>query len=505
MTYTRISTYRTIGDLHTTRVIALLTAKASPMVRAAAETNVAASPMSALFWAMGWVENQWETTGHIIKPEHHNPVSLRPWDADPRGLPPGATGTVTAPDGGRFLTFRSDADGAREWRYRLTNPAYKNGVYTKARTIEQMLAIYAPKGDVHPVTGLDNADIGYADTVARLLTQWEADIGPQDRIPEPAPQPTPAPTPSPPGGSTMASIKITRQMIPTTNPNFPGSLLNAGLLYLTVHETGNTRTGAFAQQEANFLKSGGGSSNVAFHFAVDHLGAFQCLPLNRIGWHAGDGCDSRAQDIGCFASVAIETCVGNNNQYKDATRANLLKLIAAIVSGDTQIDFGGTNPKRFSTQRIAPHKRWSSYSKECPTFMLRDGYMWTIIAKATALIADLIPTIPVKMFADASPIAELASYRSGDPNTIPYKVSLPDGTTCVFVGDRVKAVRETPRMRFSEGSEIVGPVVKAGEEFAVDWLLIHPDREDVYYSPWATRVLVKDTQRVSDVRDVIAA
>ncbi len=299
------------------------------------------------------------------------------------------------------------------------------------------------------------------------------------------------------------ALKITRQMIPATNANFPGSLLSPGLLHITVHETGNRNPGAFAQQEANFLRSGGGPSNVAFHFAVDHLGAVQCLPLNRIGWHAGDGCDSRAQDIGCFSSIAIETCVGNNNQYKDATRKNLLALIVAIVTGDTQIDFGGTDPKRFSTQRISPHKRWSSYQKVCPETMLGDGYMWTIVTKTTAMLADVIPTIPV--YPDPVPIPELVPYRSGDPNKIPYKVVLPDGTTCVFVGDRVKAVRETPRLRYSEGDDVVGAALKAGEEFAVDWLLIHPDREDIYYSPFATRIRVKDTARVADIRDAVAA
>lgn len=164
--------YREIGDTSLITYLSEFTRTQSPMLATAAETHAAAEPMSALFLAQAWLENRYKTTGHIIKPEHNNPVSLRPWSSDPRGLPPGATGTITAPDGGQFLMFASDADCAREWRYRLTNPAYKHGIYTTAQTLADMLAIYAPAGDVHPVTGVDNADIGYADVVTTMLWRF---------------------------------------------------------------------------------------------------------------------------------------------------------------------------------------------------------------------------------------------------------------------------------------------------------------------------------------------
>src|SRR5699024_10794011 len=101
-------------------------------------------------------------------------MSLRPWLDDPQGMPPGATHLITAPDGGQFLAFERDADCAREWRRRLIDdPGYKDGVYADTRTLDEMLAVYAPSGDVHPVTGLDNADIGYGAAVRTMLERFD--------------------------------------------------------------------------------------------------------------------------------------------------------------------------------------------------------------------------------------------------------------------------------------------------------------------------------------------
>jgi len=159
----------------------------SPMREAGRETHLVASPHSALFWAQAWLENQWETTGIIIQPEDHNPMSLRPWLDDPHGMPLGATHLITASDGGQFLAFERDADCAREWRRRLVDdPDYKDGVYARTHTVDEMLDVYAPSGDVHPVTGADNVDIGYGDAVRTMLARF-------DRAEHDYPPLTPAP------------------------------------------------------------------------------------------------------------------------------------------------------------------------------------------------------------------------------------------------------------------------------------------------------------------------
>lgn len=172
--------YRRIGDVPYAVIESMLMQELSPMQETGRETHLVASPHSALFWAQAWLENQWETTGIIIQPHHHNPMGLRPWLEDPNGMPPGATGLITATDGGQFLAFGTDADCAREWRRRLVDdPGYKGGVYAETSTLQEMLAVYAPSGDVHPVTGLDNADVQYVSSVTTMLMRFYALEGEQ--------------------------------------------------------------------------------------------------------------------------------------------------------------------------------------------------------------------------------------------------------------------------------------------------------------------------------------
>lgn len=163
--------YRNIGDVPFAVIEPMLRDAKSPMLATARDTHDVASPHSALFWAQAWLENQWETTGHIIRPQHHNPVSLRPEVHGQTG--PYAVGLITASDGGQFLTFKTDSDCVKEWKRRLfDDPGYKGGIYDRTQTLAQMLAVYAPSGDVHPVTGLDNADIQYLESVTTKLKRF---------------------------------------------------------------------------------------------------------------------------------------------------------------------------------------------------------------------------------------------------------------------------------------------------------------------------------------------
>ncbi len=129
MTRPDAANFRDIGD--TTEAVwrVELERLGSPWAGRAASMRATASPHSALCLAMGVVENRWGATGIIIKPGDNNPLSLRPWEQDPRGAPPGSAGVITAPNGGKFLRFATPEDCIREWRRRLVDdPAYK-GVY----------------------------------------------------------------------------------------------------------------------------------------------------------------------------------------------------------------------------------------------------------------------------------------------------------------------------------------------------------------------------------------
>lgn len=177
--------YRQIGDVPYAVIETMLMEELSPMQEGGRDTHLVTTPHSALFWAQAWLENQWKTTGIILQPHHNNPMSLRPWLEDPNGLPPGATGHVESPDGSLYLQFEFDAYCALEWRRRLfDDPNYKGGVYARTTTLNEMLGVYAPSGDVHPVTGLDNADINYLQSVTTMLTRFNAREGdPGPRVP----------------------------------------------------------------------------------------------------------------------------------------------------------------------------------------------------------------------------------------------------------------------------------------------------------------------------------
>lgn len=252
---------------------------------------------------------------------------------------------------------------------------------------------------------------------------------------------TPAEVP-PVSVAAFQAIPVQKSFIPAGNPNYPSALLNADdPLWITVHETGNTRVGADAEMHARFLWQGGGTSNVAFHFAVDRFGAWQMLKLNRIGWHASDGCDNRNTDIGCFASIAIETCVDNNNAYKAETRTNLLRLIAMILTGHPSIDFGGVDYRRFSASRIAPHKKWAYDSKECPTYMLRDGYMPRIPALVSPLLSGSVVGLPVAGLVPGDRVrtTDVLNLRTGFGVGFPVVKTLPAGTEGTVITDDVGA------------------------------------------------------------------
>jgi hypothetical protein len=152
---------------------------------------------------------------------------------------------------------------------------------------------------------------------------------------------------------------------------------------------------------------------------------------------------------------------------------------------------------------LVKHQDWSG--KWCPGQILNRS-LWSHVVKLTsqAAVAALgaaagggvvvPPTYPAPAF-----IPELEAFKTKPNNEIPYRVN-GDGWVAIYVGDRVGAHRETRRRRFAVGTEDVGPLIKPGEQFDVDWLIISGDFADTYYTPYGTRVLAEDTGRISDMK-----
>ncbi len=80
-----------------------------------------------------------------------------------------------------------------------------------------------------------------------------------------------------------------------------------------------------------------------------------------------------------------------------------------------------------------------------------------------------------------------------------------NGATFVRADLVVKATKATPRLKWANpNSEHIGPLINAGETFAVDYICINPDGSLYWYTPWATRVKYDDTEIV-DAEDAAAA
>ncbi len=122
--------------------------------------------------------------------------------------------------------------------------------------------------------------------------------------------------------------------------------------YITVHNTYNQ---ASAYNEITFMHN---NNEVSYHFAVDDQEAIQGLPLNRNGWHSGDG----GQGTGNRKSIAVEICYSKYGGEKfDKAEKNAAKLIASLM-----------DKFNIPIDRIRKHQDWSG--KYCPHRTLDAGW-----------------------------------------------------------------------------------------------------------------------------------
>lgn len=121
--------------------------------------------------------------------------------------------------------------------------------------------------------------------------------------------------------------------------------------YITVHNTAND---ASANNEVQYMINN--SSQVSYHIAVDDVEAVQGLPLNRNGWHSGDG-----NGPGNRKSIGVEICYSKSGgeRYRKAEQ-NAIKLIAQLLK-----------ERGWGIDRVKKHQDWSG--KYCPHRILDEG------------------------------------------------------------------------------------------------------------------------------------
>jgi N-acetylmuramoyl-L-alanine amidase len=153
-------------------------------------------------------------------------------------------------------------------------------------------------------------------------------------------------------------IDIIKDFIPSDRSNRSGMDIN-GPEYITVHDTANPNEGANALMHAKYLKgTDAADRQVSWHFTVDDQRIVQHLPLDEIGWHAGDG----SEGPGNRSSIGVEIC-----ENADGNRAEAEDKAARLVSQLLE-------KFNLNISVVVQHHRWSG--KNCPHILRsrKDGW-----------------------------------------------------------------------------------------------------------------------------------
>lgn len=122
---------------------------------------------------------------------------------------------------------------------------------------------------------------------------------------------------------------------------------------ITIHNTGNPTS--TARNERGWLTNTSNDRTASYHIVVDEREAIECVPLNEVAWHAGDG-----NGDGNRKSIGIEIC--ESGDYAKTTD-NAATLVAKLLK-----------ERGWGTERLRRHFDWSG--KICPRLMY-DGGKWT--------------------------------------------------------------------------------------------------------------------------------
>lgn len=496
------SSYRGIGDVSLAFWTSELQRVGSPLLPDAAALYAAAQPHTALCLAQMWRECSYETDRLLLSPEDHNPLNLRP------NYPGGTVETVPGATGIRhdYLTFASPVDCVREWKRRLFEDAtYKGGTYLQATTLAEAMALYAPVGDAHPLTG--DANETYAADIATILARFAANNTPQ----EGTPMAYPSIVPGLPGGplTTIAPVRV--KLIPSGRTYQRPGIKAAKPRRSVQHGNGNSDSSA--KGEAIYLVDMAAEGRQAsYHSATDDLETWVMVPVDEVTWQAADGAgpgnmnglsNEMVEDADIWASPArAKQCVDNAADFMGGCAARL-----DIADPEQHWTFNymlppslrHDCPNKLRYRKIGTENAWTYYVRQ-----------WRA-AKAAELrrMGGVVVTPAPPTYAKPIEIPELKALSLGKYDTATGVVSR-DGDDFIFVADVVEATKDTPRLQYASSSAPrVGADLKKGERFVVSWLVKAADGLWYYITPpvysqsgallWGwTRVRQADTKRIAD-------
>lgn len=158
-------------------------------------------------------------------------------------------------------------------------------------------------------------------------------------------------------------MKIIKNLVPENKYNIKCPY-EMDAEYITVHNTANDAT---AKNEIAYMIKN--NNEVSYHFAVDDKETVQGLPLDRNGWHAGDG----GNGTGNRKSIGIEICYSKSGGDKFIkAEQNAVELIVQLLK-----------ERGWGIDRVKKHQDWSN--KYCPHRTLDMGWDRFIKMIETAL------------------------------------------------------------------------------------------------------------------------
>lgn len=175
----------------------------------------------------------------------------------------------------------------------------------------------------------------------------------------------------------MANYTNVKNLLPTGDTRTFGAM---DWQYIAIHNTANR---ASARSEVNYMHTG--QSEVTYHFAIDDKECVQALPLNKSGWHAGDGGRK-----GGAVSIGIEICYSldpDDPRYPVAEDNAAHKTAELLVSKGFGINRVKTHQMysgKYCPHRMLDNNGWEAFKAKVQKYMnemgqtgwIKDGYGW---------------------------------------------------------------------------------------------------------------------------------
>ncbi len=423
MTITANTPWRTLSPVPYATWVSNIAAAGGPLELRSQAAYDAAGDLSGLALAMLGQESSYGTRFNRNVAGNHNPLNLRPASGD------------------GYLRFDRWVDGIRAWSERITDPAYKQGIYAGTTTISDLINVYAPPSD-------SNDTAGYIANVVSRLNYYPKD-NPQEA------SMTTYPVAGLPGPGIALPVPLILDIIPLSQPNQRPGITRQTPGYWVQHETANYAAGADARMHNTWLHNGAGGAQLSFHFCVDDHQIYQMIPISEVTWQAADGAGP-----GNASGVSCELCV-NSDGDTATSRANAEALAGGIMQA---LGLNITRLKRHWDFNAGDPDR-----HHCPDHMMTQNYWPTFVTNVGKLLVVTPPPVPHPPIPSVPwTKADVGIHKLNGQNAYAFlgEVTAKKDTP-IFANAAMKKEDKIGEIGIGKTGEIRGTVISGGKRIAL--------------------------------------